>query len=176
MNKIILLATVVFMACGTLQAGSQSKVHEYTLDNGMKIFVKPDRRAPIAVAQVWYRVGSSYEHNGITGVAHVLEHMMFKGTESLGPNEFSEIISANGGRENAFTGRDYTAYFQTLASDRLEIAFKLEADRMQNLVLDEAEFKKEIEVVKEERRLRTEDKPTALAFERFKAAAFSSSP
>ena len=176
MNKLLLLAAGLLLTSGALQAGQASKVHEYMLDNGMKIIVKPDRRAPIAVAQVWYKVGSSYEHNGITGVSHVLEHMMFKGTSNLGPNEFSEIISANGGRENAFTGRDYTAYFQTMSSDRLPISFELEADRMQNLVLDEAEFKKEIEVVKEERRLRTEDKPTSLTFERFKAAAFSSSP
>lgn len=154
----------------------EREVFEYQLDNGMKVIVKPDRRAPIAVSQVWYKVGSSYEHGGITGVSHALEHMMFKGTENLGPNEFSKIISANGGSENAFTSRDYTAYFQTLSSDRLEIAFKLEADRMQNLVLDQAEFLKEIEVVKEERRLRTEDKPTALTFERFRAAAFPSSP
>jgi len=151
------------------------KVHEYMLENGLKVIVKPDKRAPIVVAQIWYKVGSSYEHNGITGVSHALEHMMFKGTKTLGPNEFSEIISVNGGRENAFTGRDYTAYFQTLSNDRLAIAFKLEADRMQNLILDEAEFKKEIEVIKEERRLRTEDKPTSLTFERFKAAAYPSS-
>jgi len=155
---------------------ADSAVSEYQLDNGMKILVKPDRRAPIAVSQVWYKVGSSYEHVGITGVSHVLEHMMFKGTRNLGPNEFSEIIAANGGRENAFTGRDYTAYFQTLSSDRLEVAFRLEADRMQNLLLDPAEFKKEVEVVKEERRLRTEDKPTALTYELFKTAVFPHSP
>ena len=174
----IMLLLVGFWLAGTSFADEPdaTKVHEYQLDNGLKIFVKPDRRAPIAVAQIWYKVGSSYEHAGVTGVSHVLEHMMFKGTKNLAPNEFSEIVSANGGRENAFTGRDYTAYFQTLASDRLEISFKLEADRMQNLLLDENEFKKEIEVVKEERRLRTEDKPTALTFERFMAAVFPSSP
>jgi zinc protease len=176
---VVMLAVSALLLSGQLLAQSVAvadKVSEFQLDNGMKILVKPDQRAPIAVAQVWYKVGSSYEHNGITGVSHVLEHMMFKGTSNLGPNEFSEIISANGGRENAFTGRDYTAYFQTLASDRLEVSFKLEADRMQNLLLDENEFKKEVEVVKEERRLRTEDKPTSLTFERFRAAAFPSSP
>lgn len=172
---IFFSAFVSLTLSGLTVAGSQ-QVHEYELENGMKVIVKPDTRAPIAVAQVWYKVGGSYEYNGITGVSHALEHMMFKGTDSLGPNEFSEIISANGGRENAFTGRDYTAYFQTLSSDRLDISFKLEADRMQNLKLVESEFKKEIEVIKEERRLRTEDKPTSLTFERFKAAAFSSSP
>ena len=173
-----LLATVGLVVCTSLFAAEDldRKVHEYQLDNGMKVIIKPDRRAPIAVSQVWYKVGSSYEHNGITGVSHVLEHMMFKGTEKYGPNEFSEIISANGGSENAFTGRDYTAYFQTLSSDRIEVSFEMEADRMHNLLLDEKEFRKEIEVVKEERRLRTEDKPTSLTFERFRAAAFPSSP
>lgn len=176
MKIMLLLIGFWFAGASVADAQNASTVHEYQLDNGLKIFVKPDRRAPIAVAQIWYKVGSSYEHNGVTGVSHVLEHMMFKGTKNLAPNEFSEIVSANGGRENAFTGRDYTAYFQTLASDRLEISFKLEADRMQNLLLDETEFKKEIEVVKEERRLRTEDKPTALTYERFMAAVFPSSP
>ena len=142
----------------------------------MKIIVREDHRAPVVVSQVWYKVGASYEHDGITGVSHVLEHMMFKGTDNLKPGEFSEIISANGGRENAFTGRDYTAYFQRIASDRLEICLKLEADRMRNLVLTEAEFAKEIEVVKEERRMRTEDNPNALTYERFIAAAFLNNP
>ncbi len=174
--KLALTAGTLLAVSLNVSAAQPQDVHEYMLDNGMKILVKPDRRAPIAVAQVWYKVGSSYEHAGITGVSHVLEHMMFKGTETLGPNEFSEIISANGGRENAFTGTDYTAYFQTLSSDRLGVSFKLEADRMQNLKMEEAEFKKEIEVVKEERRMRTEDKPTALAYERFKTAVYPYSP
>lgn len=176
MKIMLLLLGFWFAGVSLADAPDADKVREYQLDNGLKVIVKPDRRAPIAVAQIWYKVGSSYEHAGLTGVSHVLEHMMFKGTKNLAPNEFSEIVSANGGRENAFTGRDYTAYFQTLASDRLEISFKLEADRMQNLMLDEKEFKKEIEVVKEERRLRTEDKPTALTYERFRAAVFPSSP
>jgi len=176
MKIMLLLLGFWFAVVSFADAPDADKVREYQLDNGLKVIVKPDRRAPIAVAQIWYKVGSSYEHTGLTGVSHVLEHMMFKGTKNLAPNEFSEIVSANGGRENAFTGRDYTAYFQTLASDRLEISFKLEADRMQNLMLDEKEFKKEIEVVKEERRLRTEDKPTALTYERFRAAVFPSSP
>jgi zinc protease len=105
------------------------------LDNGLKIIVREDHRAPVVVSQIWYKAGSSYEKNGTTGVAHVLEHMMFKGTEKHGPNEFSKIISANGGRENAFTGQDYTAYFQQLEKSRLHISFEMEADRMQNLNL-----------------------------------------
>ncbi len=152
------------------------KVQERVLDNGLKVIVKPDARAPIVTSQVWYKVGSSYEHGGVTGVSHALEHMMFKGTERLAPGQFSRIIAENGGDENAFTGRDYTAYFQTLSAGRLEVAFELEADRMRNLALPAEEFAKEIEVVKEERRLRTDDDPEALAFEQFNATAYAASP
>ena len=154
----------------------QAEVVEHLLDNGMKVIVKQDTRAPIAVSQVWYKVGSSYEHGGITGVSHVLEHMMFKGTERLEPGEFSRIIAANGGEENAFTGRDYTAYFQTLSNDRIEVSFKLEAERMRHLKLNPEEFLKEVEVVKEERRMRTEDKPTSLTYEQFLTGAYEASP
>ena len=153
-----------------------SQVHERTLGNGLKVLVKEDRRAPIVTSQVWYKVGSSYEPSGLTGISHLLEHMMFKGTEKLAPGEFSRIIAANGGDENAFTGRDYTAYFQTLAADRLPIAFELEAERMRSLALPAAEFVKELEVVKEERRLSTEDDPEALTFEQFNAMAYEVSP
>ncbi len=152
------------------------KVTEYKLDNGMKVIVKEDHRAPIAVSQVWYKVGSSYEPGGITGISHVLEHMMFKGTRKHPPGEFSRIIAANGGRENAFTGRDYTAYFQTMSADRMEISFQLEADRMRNLLLPAEEFNKELEVVKEERRLRTEDNPNSLTREQFNAVSYRSLP
>jgi zinc protease len=155
---------------------AQAEVVEHKLDNGMKVIVKQDTRAPIVVSQVWYKVGSSYEHGGITGVSHVLEHMMFKGTENLEPGEFSRIIAANGGEENAFTGRDYTAYYQTLSNDRLEVSFELEAERMRHLKLLPEEFLKEVEVVKEERRMRTEDKPTSLTFEQFQAGAYEASP
>ncbi len=152
------------------------KVTEYQLDNGMKVIVKEDHRAPIAVSQVWYKVGSSYDQEGITGISHLLEHMMFKGTQQHPPGEFSRIIAANGGRENAFTGRDYTAYFQTMSADRLEISFQLEADRMRNLTLPAAEFKKELEVVKEERRMRTEDNPNSLTSEQFYAVSYRNLP
>jgi len=155
---------------------AENQVHETVLENGMKVIVKEDHRAPIMVSQVWYKVGASYEPDGITGVSHALEHMMFKGTHSHPPGEFSRIIAANGGTENAFTGRDYTAYFQTMSSDRLEIALELEADRMRNLTLPAEEFAKEIEVVKEERRLRTEDKPTGQLYEQFSALAYRSLP
>ena len=154
----------------------RAEVHEYQLDNGLKLLVKEDRRAPVVVSQLWYRIGSSYEHDGITGVSHALEHMMFQGTEKYPAGEFSRIIAENGGNDNAFTGRDYTAYFQTLEKSRLEISFELEADRMRNLLLTQQEFEKEIEVVKEERRLRTEDNPVAYLYESALATAFQTSP
>ena len=159
-----------------LVVGAGGRVQEQILDNGLKVVVKEDHRAPIVTTQVWYRVGSSYEYGGVTGISHVLEHMMFKGTEKLEPGEFSRIIAANGGDENAFTSRDYTAYFQTLAKDRLAVALELEAERMRNLALPEEEFAKEIEVVQEERRLRTEDDPESLTYEQFNATAYEASP
>ena len=155
---------------------SPSPTHEYTLKNGLRLIVREDHRAPVVVSQVWYRVGSSYEHDGITGISHVLEHMMFKGTRKHPAGEFSRIISENGGRENAFTAQDFTAYFQQLEKSRLKVSFRLEADRMRNLLLQDDEFNKEVQVVMEERRLRTEDNPEALTYEQFKAAAFVSSP
>ncbi len=153
-----------------------ANVAEYELDNGLKILVKEDHRAPVVVSQVWYKVGSSYEREGITGISHVLEHMMFKGTKKHAAGEFSRIISENGGRENAFTGADYTAYFQTLESSRLSVSMELEADRMRHLIILEEEFRKEIEVVKEERRWRTEDNPQSYTYEVALSTAFQTSP
>ena len=153
-----------------------SSLHETTLSNGLRVIVKEDHRAPVTVSQVWYKVGSSYEHDGITGVSHVLEHMMFKGTRAHPAGEFSRIIAANGGRENAFTGQDYTAYFQQMEKSRLKVSFALEADRMRNLTLPKEEFLKEIKVVMEERRLRTDDDPQSLTYEQFAATAFVTSP
>jgi zinc protease len=153
-----------------------SEVREYLLDNGMQIFVKEDHRAPVVASMVWYKVGSSYEQHGTTGISHVLEHMMFKGTDKHAPGEFSRIIAANGGQENAFTSRDYTAYFQRLHKDRLEISLELEADRMRNMKVLDEEFAKEVQVVMEERRMRTEDDPEALTSEAFNAAAYVNNP
>lgn len=155
---------------------SNPLVHEFTLDNGLKLIVKEDHRAPVVVSMVWYKVGSSYEPTGITGISHVLEHMMFQGTSKYAPNETTRIISANGGKENAFTGRDYTAYFQQLEKSRLPVAFEIEADRMRNLNLTQEEFGKELKVVMEERRLRTDDDPQSLTAEQFNGVAFISSP
>ncbi|CAK0780051.1 zinc protease [Gammaproteobacteria bacterium] len=168
------LGVALWWLAGLASAGGHT--HDFTLDNGMRVIVREDHRAPIATSQVWYRVGSGYEHAGLTGLSHALEHMMFKGTDRHGPNVFSRIIAENGGEENAFTSQDYTAYFQTLSRDRLAVAFELEADRMRHLRLDAGEFAKEIEVVKEERRLRTEDKPTTLTLEYFQAMAYELSP
>jgi zinc protease len=151
-------------------------VQERRLDNGMKIIVKEDRRAPVVVSMVWYRAGSMDEFNGTTGVAHVLEHMMFKGTREVPPGEFSRTVARAGGRDNAFTNRDYTAYHQQLHKSELSLVLKLEADRMANLQLSEEEFAKEIKVVMEERRLRTDDQPRSLVYEAFMAAAYQAHP
>ena len=168
--RIILLAAPL-----SLQA-AEPQVHEYQLENGLKILVQEDHRSPAIVSQVWYKVGASNEYGGITGISHMLEHMMFKGTQKHPPGEFSRIIAANGGRENAFTGQDYTAYFQMLEKTRLPVSFELEADRMRNLKLIEAEFAKEHQVVLEERRLRTDDQPRSKMQEHFESVAYSNSP
>ena len=156
-------------------ASSAPATHEFRLDNGLKLIVREDHRAPVVVSQLWYKVGSSYETPGKTGLSHALEHMMFKGSAKLGPGESSRVLRELGAEENAFTSDDYTAYYQVLASDRLSVALELEADRLASLRLPPEEFKREIEVIKEERRLRTEDSPSAKAYERFQALAFPSS-
>lgn len=177
LHKFSILATILGISLSlALPVSSWAQVHEYKLDNGMKVLVKEDHRAPVVVSQVWYKVGASYEHNGITGVSHVLEHMMFKGTPKHPAGEFSKVIAEHGGRENAFTSRDFTAYFQQLEKSRLAISFEMEADRMRNLTLPPEHFKKEVEVVKEERRMRYEDKPRSLTHEQFMATAYTSSP
>jgi len=170
------LAGLLALQAVAFAAAPADNVAVHELANGLRIIVKTDRRAPVVVNMVCYRIGSMDEHNGATGVAHVLEHMMFKGTRSLGPGEFSKLISAAGGRENAFTSRDYTAYFQTLQKSELPLSFRLEADRMSNLILSPEEFAKEIKVVMEERRLRTDDRPRAIVYERLIANALSAHP
>ncbi len=156
-------------------AVAQSATTEFSLDNGLKVIVREDHRAPVVVSQLWYKVGSSYETPGSTGLAHALEHMMFKGSSKLGPGESSRILRELGAEENAFTSDDYTAYYQVLARDRLEVALEMEADRLASLTLPEDEFLREIEVIKEERRMRTDDRPSGLAYERFKALAYPAS-
>ncbi len=170
------LSVNVFADEVKVEKNKSNPVHETVLENGMKILVKQDKRAPIAVIQVWYNIGTSYEHEGITGLSHALEHMMFKGTKEHKSGEFEKMVSAIGARNNAFTSQDYTAYYEVLAADKLKAAMEIEADRMRNLVFDPEEFKKEIEVIKEERRWRTDDKPTSLLREQFNAVAFLNSP
>ena len=149
---------------------------EHRLPNGLRVIVKEDHRAPTVAHMVWYHAGSMDETNGTTGVAHLLEHMMFKGTPSIGPGEFSRLVAAAGGRDNAFTSRDYTAYFQQIPKERLGEMMQLEADRMRHLNLDPKEFEQEIKVVMEERRLRTEDQPRSLLYEQMLATAFQAHP
>lgn len=150
--------------------------HEYILENGLKLIVKEDHRSPVVVSLIWYKAGSIDELNGTTGIAHALEHMMFKGTKKIPGGEFSKRIAAVGGRDNAFTSRDYTAYFQQLHKRHLPLAIELESDRMRNLALNKEEFSKEMNVVMEERRLRTDDKPHALVYEKMLAVAYQSHP
>ena len=177
--KTLLKTLLIFTSLvGSLAIHAQTspKVEQFTLRNGMTVIVKPDRRAPTAVHMVWLRVGSMDEVDGTSGVAHLLEHMMFKGTATLKPGDFSRTVAALGGRENAFTGRDYTGYYQQIPSNRLEDVMKIEAERFATNQWSDEEFKKELEVVKEERRLRTEDSPRALMHEALNAAVFVASP
>ena len=153
-----------------------AEVQEFKLDNGLKLVVQEDHRAPVVVSQVWYRAGSLDEVNGKTGVAHVLEHMMFKGTKNVPAGQFSRLIAAAGGKENAFTAQDQTTYFQQLEKSQLPLSMKLEADRMAHLNLTDDEFAKEIKVVMEERRWRTEDKPQSKVNEQFNSTIYHVHP
>jgi zinc protease len=159
----------------TQAAPTAVPVTQFKLANGLTVIVKPDHRAPTAVHMLWVRVGSIDEVDGTSGVAHALEHMMFKGTPTVKAGEFSRRVAALGGRENAFTTRDYTGYYQQIPSSRLEDVMKLEADRFAHNAWPDEEFKKELEVVKEERRMRTEDSPRGLMYEAFNASVFVAS-
>lgn len=170
------LPAFTFMLVSLISFEILASPHEYMLANGLKIVVKEDHRSPVVISQIWYKAGSIDELNGTTGVAHVLEHMMFKGTKNVSSGEFSKKIAAIGGRDNAFTSRDYTGYFQQLHKSELALAMKLEADRMRNLILTKEEFAKEIKVVMEERRLRTDDQPHALVYEKMMSVAYQSHP
>ena len=160
----------------TQKANPATAVQQFTLANGMQLIVQPDRRAPTAVHMLWLRVGAMDEVDGTTGVAHALEHMMFKGSQQLAPGEFSRRVAALGGQENAFTNRDYTGYYQQIPSNRLRDVMALEADRFAHNQWPDAEFTKEIEVIKEERRMRTEDNPRGMLFEQLSAAVFMANP
>ncbi len=170
------LALALVSGAAQAQTASVSQAAQFTLANGLTVIVKPDHRAPTAAHMLWVRVGSIDEVDGTSGVAHALEHMMFKGSALLKPGEFSRRVAALGGRENAFTGRDNTGYYQQIPSDKLEDVMRLEADRFANNQWPDDEFKREIEVVKEERRLRTEDSPRAMMYEAASAMTFTASP
>src|SRR3990172_5052349 len=166
---------LLLLLLGT-STGALANPYSQRLANGLLVIVKEDTRAPTVVQQVWYRAGSMDEEVGTTGVAHVLEHLMFKGTRRFKAGEFSRRITELGGRENAFTSHDYTVYYQLVHRDRLPLVMELEADRMAGLLLRPEDFTPEIKVVMEERRLRTEDRPRALVYENFMSAAFTAHP
>jgi zinc protease len=171
-----LIFFLYFLFIPLSEAGLREQVFETLLPNGLKVILLENHKAPLVTFQVWYRVGSRNEAWGKTGLSHMLEHMMFKGTEKVGPEEFSRIIQENGGDDNAFTSHDYTAYFENLSADRVQVAIDMEADRMQNLILREEDFRTERMVVMEERRLRTEDNPQAVLTEQIMATAFQTHP
>ncbi len=177
MRAIHFLAPLAaFLIFGPISISLGAEPNEYTLSNGMKVLLVEVPKAPVATVQVWYKVGSRNEVMGRAGLSHMLEHMMFKGTARYPKGSFSRIIRKNGGIDNAFTGQDFTAYFENLAADRVGLALELEADRMQGLILDHNEFQTERDVVKEERRLRSEDDPQGALVEALFAHAFLSHP
>ena len=179
-KKLLLL--VCLGAAGVLSlfspgvAALADRVSEVTLGNGLKVILLENHKAPLVTFQVWYRVGSRNEESGKTGLSHMLEHMMFRGTAKIGPDEFSRIVAQNGGDDNAFTSTDFTAYFENISADRVKIPIGLESDRMRGLLLREEDFKTERSVVMEERRMRTEDNPKAVLSEQLEATAFQIQP
>ncbi len=174
-SSSVLFALILFFISLTGSA-TATEIHEYILKNGLKVIILEDHKAPVATFQIWYRVGSIDEPKGKTGLSHLFEHMAFKGTERYGSKELSKIVQKNGGIDNAYTTKDYTAYFQILPSDRIALSIELEADRMQNLLLREEDLQYERAVVMEERRLRYEDNPEASLFEEVQLAAFKAAP
>ena len=160
----------------TLADVAAPSVQEATLDNGLRVLVLEDHRSPVVSVQVWYRVGSRNERPGATGLAHFLEHMMFKGTPTNGKGRFAQLVEQSGGQDNAFTTQDVTSYFVDIGADKIDLVLGLEADRMRNLLLDRAEVDSERQVVMEERRTRTEDDPSGLLSEEMNSLAFKASP
>lgn len=158
----------------SLPEGDQ--IHTYQLNNGLDLLVKTDKRAPVVLAQIWYKVGASYEPAGLTGISHMLEHMMFKGTKQFPPGKIDELVEEHGGSQNAFTAYDYTSYYQFWGNNQLDLSLKIESSRMNGLLFDQKKFEKEKQVVKEERRMRVEDNPIAFAYERLASTAFANNP
>ena len=173
---LLLVAFAILTPGGAVRAAAPPDVTEATLDNGLRILVLEDHRSPVVSVQVWYRVGSRNERPGATGLAHFLEHMMFKGTPGRGKGEFARLVEQNGGQDNAFTTQDVTSYFVDIASDKVDMVLGLEADRMRHLLLDPKETDSERQVVMEERRTRTEDDPDGLLAEEMNSLAFKAHP
>jgi len=174
--RTVVLVLLVVSLLAPSGAPAADRVVAATLDNGLRVLLLEDHRSPIVSFQVWYRVGSRNEHRGATGIDHFLEHMMFKGTPTRGPKQFARLVEENGGQDNAFTSQDVTSYFVDIAADKLDLVIELEADRMQNLLLDAKQIASEREVVIEERRTRTEDDPGGFLGEEVSAIAFKAHP
>lgn len=176
MKRFLLSLSIVFMAFPLTTRAAVFNAEHFTLNNGMEVVVIPNHRAPVVTHMVWYKVGASDEPQGLSGMAHYFEHLMFKGTKKLEPGEFSRIVRNLGGRDNAFTGQDYTAYFEIISVDNLEKMMEMEADRMANLDVPTDHFSSEKNVVLEERRQRTENDPRGLFYEQMKSALFVNHP
>ncbi|TYB77562.1 M16 family metallopeptidase [Maritimibacter fusiformis] len=174
--RLILMPLVLVAGLLTTPAQAAGEVTDYTLDNGMEVVVIEDHRAPVVVHMVWYRTGSADEPPRKSGIAHFLEHLMFKGTDNMEPGELSRVVEANGGSDNAFTSSDYTAYYQRVAADRLGLMMRMEADRMRDLVLSEEDVATERDVILEERATRTDSEPAALFREELRAALYRNHP
>jgi zinc protease len=173
-RAVLVVLTLVLLL--PMRAGAAETIRAATLPNGLRVLLLEDHRSPIVSFQVWYRVGSRNEQRGATGIAHFLEHMMFKGTPTHGARQFARLIEENGGRDNAFTSKDVTSYFVDIAADKLDLVIELEADRMHNLLLDPKEINSEREVIIEERRTRTEDDPGGFLGEEVSSIAFKAHP
>ncbi len=172
---LLLICLIIFVAAAPARA-LDIDVSEFKLENGLSVVVIPDRRAPVVTHMIWYKVGAADEPKGKAGIAHFLEHLMFKGTTKYPAGAFSHLLRINGGVENAFTTQDYTVYHQRIAKERLELVMELEADRMQNLILTDANVLPELLVVLEERRERTDNNPSSLLAEQITAAMYTATP
>ena len=176
MKKWLAIFGLVILGNVPVYAADQVKIESFTLKNGMEVVVLPNPRVPAVSHMIWFRIGSADEQAGMSGLAHYLEHMMFKGTRKLKVGEYSQIVSAHGGNHNAFTSRDFTAYYVNIAKANLPLIMQMEADRMVNLHVDEKEFLKEQQVIMEERSMRTDNNPTALLAEQMDASLYLNHP
>src|SRR2546422_827278 len=176
MRAFLVALVLLVLAAGGAAAQSGERVLAATLENGLRVLLQEDHRSPIVSFQIWYRVGSRNEARGATGIAHFLEHMMFKGTPTHGRGQFARLVEQNGGQDNAFTSQDVTSYFVDIVADKLDLVLELDADRMQHLLLDPKQIDSERQVVLEERRTRTEDDPGGFLGEEVASLAFKAHP